>query len=335
MTIRNGEPGIMGELLSDIEHEYELISHKQLSNVNLFLVNLTYRTPHLHNDIEILQVIEGGLHIKTFDEEYDIGPGEIALFNPNEFHTLQSIESCCILLTIQVDTSFCAKHYPAIKSTHFDTNNITKVIPFNRTLDLIGICYNLGYNYFSSIPGFELRCISDLYRIFWYLVTFVPNHSLKDSEHLTQKTNELRLTRIITYIHQHYMEKVTLSEIAEKENLSMTYLSHLFKKFMKMSFQEYVNALRFEHAVLLLKKTDMRIIDICLESGFSDTKYLNKRFLQTYQLTAKEFREKMTFEAEPPMEMKDENMEQYIYTPEQALEIMRKHYHFDCDFNKY
>lgn len=102
-----------------------------------------------------------------------------------------------------------------------------------------------------------------------------------------------------------------------------------------MSFQEYVNALRFEHAVLLLKKTDMRIIDICLESGFSDTKYLNKRFLQTYQLTAKEFREKMTFEAEPPMEMKDENMEQYIYTPEQALEIMRKHYHFDCDFNKY
>ncbi len=69
----------MGELLSDIEHEYELISHKQLSNVNLFLVNLTYRTPHLHNDIEILQVIEGGLHIKTFDEEYDIGPGENTL----------------------------------------------------------------------------------------------------------------------------------------------------------------------------------------------------------------------------------------------------------------
>lgn len=325
----------MGGFQSNVENEYELISHNKLNNVNLFLVNLTYRTPHLHNDIELLQVIEGSLHIRTFNEEYDIGPGEIALFNPNEFHTLQSTGSCCVLLTIQIDPSFCAMHYPAIKSIYFDTSNITKVMPFNMTLDLIGICFNVGYNYFSAIPGFELRCISDLYRIFWYLITFVPYHTLKDSEPLSQKTNELRLTSMINYIHQHYMEKITLSEIAEKADLSMTYLSHLFKKYMKMSFQEYVNALRFEHAVLLLKKTDMRIIDICLESGFSDTKYLNKRFLQAYQLTAKEFRRKMSSESGLQTAEDDENMEQYIYPPRQALEVMRKHYHFDCDFRKY
>lgn len=39
--------------------EYEKISHTHVSNINFFLINLTYRSPHLHHDFEIIQVIEG------------------------------------------------------------------------------------------------------------------------------------------------------------------------------------------------------------------------------------------------------------------------------------
>ena len=59
-------------------NEYERIPHTQVSNVNFFLINLTYRPPHMHHDFEIVQVIEGGLHVKTLTEEFDLGPGEIA-----------------------------------------------------------------------------------------------------------------------------------------------------------------------------------------------------------------------------------------------------------------
>ncbi len=34
--------------------EYEKIFHTRVSNINFFLVNLTYRTPHTHHDYEIL-----------------------------------------------------------------------------------------------------------------------------------------------------------------------------------------------------------------------------------------------------------------------------------------
>lgn len=44
--------------------EYEKISHTQIKNINFFLIDLTYRAPHTHHDFEILQVIEGELHIK-------------------------------------------------------------------------------------------------------------------------------------------------------------------------------------------------------------------------------------------------------------------------------
>ena len=105
-------------------NEYERIPHTQVSNVNFFLINLTYRPPHMHHDFEIVQVIEGGLHVKTLTEEFDLGPGEIALFNPDEFHTLHSRQSDCILLTIQADPSFCAAHYPAIQNIRFNTSNV-------------------------------------------------------------------------------------------------------------------------------------------------------------------------------------------------------------------
>ena len=145
--------------------EYEKISHTHVSNINFFLINLTYRSPHLHHDFEIIQVIEGALRVTTLTEDFMIGPGEIALFNPDSFHTLCSAESHCILLVIQADPSFCFAHYPTIQHIQFDTANVTSSTPFQEALDMIQVCFNLGYNYCSSEVGFELRCVSDLYRL--------------------------------------------------------------------------------------------------------------------------------------------------------------------------
>lgn len=308
--------------------EYEKISHTHVSNINFFLINLTYRSPHLHHDFEIIQVIEGTLHVTTLTEDFMIGPGEIALFNPDTFHSLCSTDSHCILLVIQADPSFCSAHYPAIQHIQFDTVNATSSTPFQEALDMIQVCFNLGYNYCSAAVGFELRCVSDLYRLFSYFILYVPNHLEKESEVFHAKEKERRLTRIINHIHQHYTEKLTLSKLAESENLSMTYLSHLFKDTINMSFQEYLNSLRFEHALLLLKKTDMSVTEICLESGFSDSKYLNKRLKSVYNLSVKEFKN-----ANPSLDKIAAGKweEQLIYSPKEGLEIMRKHHHFDCD----
>lgn len=308
--------------------EYEKVSHTQIRNINFFLINLTYRTPHTHHDFEILQVIEGELHVKTLTENFIIGPGEIALFNPDTFHTLYSVQSHCILLTIQADPSFCASHYPAIHHIQFDTANATSGIPFQKALELIHVCFSLGYHYCRGDAGFELRCISDLYRLFSYFVVYVPNHFEKETDSFHTKEKEQRFTRIINYIHQHYTEKLTLSKLAESENLSMTYLSHLFRNAIHMSFQEYLNSLRFEHALLLLKKTDRSITDICLESGFSDSRYLNKRLKAVYNLSLKNFR---NTNLNVNKNVAGNWEEQYIYTPEESLEIMQKHHHFDRD----
>ncbi|MCI8993597.1 MAG: AraC family transcriptional regulator [Eubacterium sp.] len=90
-----------------------------------------------------------------------------------------------------------------------------------------------------------------------------------------------------------------------------------------------MNALRFEHATLLLKQTNLRIIDICMESGLSDSKQLNKMFLKIYDMTPKEFRQnRMPLSREFNQEA---SSSQYVFTEPESVRILRVHHHYDCD----
>ena len=77
-----------------------------------------------------------------------------------------------------------------------------------------------------------------------------------------------------------YSEPVRLSEIAEREGLTQTYLSHLFREQLHIPFQDYLGRLRLEAAMLLLRQSDTTLTDAAYACGFSDPKYLNQSFLE-------------------------------------------------------
>ena len=88
------------------------------------------------------------------------------------------------------------------------------------------------------------------------------------------------------------MYKISLSDIADTENVSVYYLSHFIKKHLGISFREYVNKLRLNKAATLLLTTNKKKIDICMESGFTDYRYVVKAFSKQYKCTPTEFRRK-------------------------------------------
>ena len=86
--------------------------------------------------------------------------------------------------------------------------------------------------------------------------------------------------------------KLLLGEIARREHLSLTYLSHFFKDMLGLSFQEYLRERRFEHACHLVETTDQRILEISLACGFSDVRYLTKLFNEHFGCTPTSYRQK-------------------------------------------
>ena len=65
-----------------------------------------------------------------------------------------------------------------------------------------------------------------------------------------------KIDRILNYIHLHYFEPLGLPEIAERFNMTETYLSRYFKEKAGQNFVNYLNDVRLKNAVADLCQTD-------------------------------------------------------------------------------
>lgn len=94
----------------------------------------------------------------------------------------------------------------------------------------------------------------------------------------------------LTYIENHYMEKITVQDIAHRVNLSASYFFSVFKKQMGISPVAYLNNYRLSLAAELLLKTDATITEVANSVGISDAVYFNKMFKSAYQIPPSEYR---------------------------------------------
>lgn len=301
--------------------------------MNFFIVDMVYRGMHSHSDLELMLQLDGSMHIETPEENFVSGEGDVVLFNSNLAHSCYAVERPCRALVLQIDLSFCKSYFPDIRNIRFEASELTRQLPEREYGDLKEICYNIGYNYFGQRPAFEFRCMSDVNKLFSYLLTHVPYRVLSDEEYLSDLNNGKRMERILAYVNEHYMEKLSLKDIAESEGLSLSYLSHLFKDSLDQNFQTYVNSLRFEHALYMIRKTDMRMIDICLQSGFSDSKYLNRMFRKVYGISPKEYRQNkdVNISAQQISFEKTQELNEYHCSIEEGIAILRSKQEFACD----
>lgn len=98
------------------------------------------------------------------------------------------------------------------------------------------------------------------------------------------------LAMIISYIQQHYMEPISLSDVANHFHFNPSYLSTLFSSHHGEGFSEYLNRVRVDKAAELLQTTDMAISDISVQVGYSDHSYFTKVFKKLKGISPSQFR---------------------------------------------
>ena len=86
------------------------------------------------------------------------------------------------------------------------------------------------------------------------------------------------------------MHKIRLADFAEREGWSLRYLSRFIKCTMNQSFQEYVTSVRFHCACKLIVSGEKKMLDVCMESGFSDYRYFSREFQRQYGMTPEAYR---------------------------------------------
>lgn len=93
------------------------------------------------------------------------------------------------------------------------------------------------------------------------------------------------------YVEQHYMEpNFNISYLAEEMNVSISYLSTIFKQTMGTNLSTYIISLRMNHAKELLQDIKYSISDVALLSGYEDSRYFSKLFKKKLNMTPTEYR---------------------------------------------
>lgn len=98
----------------------------------------------------------------------------------------------------------------------------------------------------------------------------------------------------VRYIEENYMEKLKLSDVAEKVYVSQWHLSKLLNKYAEKSFSEILNHVRIEKAKELLKNPSLRIGDVAEEVGFLDMAHFSRVFKKQTGVSANEYRNSIT-----------------------------------------
>ncbi|MBR5528262.1 MAG: helix-turn-helix transcriptional regulator [Clostridia bacterium] len=114
---------------------------------------------------------------------------------------------------------------------------------------------------------------------------------LKQNDNLRKSSvNPEIIENAISYIEKNYAEKLTLKTISEHVNVSPTYFHKLFLKAVGISPNEFLLQRRIRIAKNLLLTTDIPLVEIASECGFSSQSYFNYAFKRATGTTPKEYR---------------------------------------------
>lgn len=125
---------------------------------------------------------------------------------------------------------------------------------------------------------------TDLMReMFRTYARLVRQHSTKDYSPVVQKA--------ILQIEADLSANLTLSSLAQAQNISSGYLSSVFKKETGKTVTEYIREKRMQYAAHLLATTHLQIQTVALHCGIIDVQYFSKIFKKQTGKTPKEYRD--------------------------------------------
>ncbi|MGL1894474.1 MAG: response regulator [Spirochaetaceae bacterium] len=98
------------------------------------------------------------------------------------------------------------------------------------------------------------------------------------------------ILKALKLIENHYMEELTLTDLAEYLELSTGYFSQQFKKELGKNYTDYLADFRTSHASELLLNTDKPVHKIAEEVGYDNIYYFSRVFKSRTGLSPREFR---------------------------------------------
>lgn len=253
---------------------------------------------HWHEDLEWIHILEGKMRYYINGKRIILQEKETLLVNARQMHYGYSYQKqdCRFVCILFHPSLFCSNEalqqkyiLPVVKNESLEYLLFSaSQKPGEEVSKLLMQIVRLKEH---AAPGYELEAIALMHTLWGKLWL---TGMLKPSPDAQKIQGDLAVQKdMVSYLYQHYSEKVTLDEIAASGHVSRSKCCRVFKHYLQQSPIDFLNAYRLKVSCSLLASTDKNITEIAFACGFNHLSYYSKYFLETYGCTPREYRKRI------------------------------------------
>ncbi len=249
---------------------------------------------HNHTGFEITVVNSGSGTYSTDNGIYPMSAGDVFVFSSNEFHCITQVGENGLKLTNlhfeprylwgDSENSFSEEN---INMCFFHSKDFKNRITANASKTLL--TYMEGIKNEITLKPIEYRLkVKSLLNLF--LISLVRDFGYLDKDTSVSSIHLKNLQNILTFIDEHFTQRISLEQLADKAGMSPNYFSSFFKKISGINLWDYINNKRINYALNLLRNSNKNILEIAMLCGFNNTTHFNKMFKRVSGMTPTEYR---------------------------------------------
>jgi two-component system response regulator YesN len=138
----------------------------------------------------------------------------------------------------------------------------------------------------------EMLALSDLDQVFDFTESIIFKLRSRNIEKNISRTEKILYQALNIIETRYYDPNLSLNQVCDEIDISISYLSMLFQRQHNMTFNKYLIQTRMEHAKELLIRSHDKIINIATKCGYNEVYYFSHSFKKYTGLSPKQYREK-------------------------------------------
>lgn len=254
--------------------KFEIISVNQLT----YDVNW-HSMMHYHDFTEIIYCLDGEGHIQTNFGMQPLFKDSLIIVNPYIEHTEHSsIHNPLKYIVIGF------RGPEIIFPNHMTENDLIIFYDNNH------IYYNLLQLMINEIDQDRQYTSNIINHLAHALLLSLSDEARVKLDAVRPKPLTASVSLAKNYIDNNYSKVITLETLEERSHISRFHLSHLFKTELGLSPINYLQEVRFKHAIKLLETTNHSVIQISSMVGFKSNNYFSRKFKEKYEISPKQYR---------------------------------------------
>ncbi len=224
-----------------------------------------------------------------FELIYTVGGHGIVEVDGQSF---ECVANTIFLIDCSIPHSFRVKQGKTwkYKHVHFVVNGAARNVASHACLVLVydsGMLNSCFDDILSELHHISANTCFFLSQYISTILTEMIRYQFQES--FTDPQTKL-IRRAVEYIHEHYMEKITIKQLAGDEFVSTYHFIRLFKKYYGVPPYNYLMEYRLKRAQYLFMQHKF-IKEVAKECGFSSTNSFSRAFQKRFGMSPSEYRE--------------------------------------------